>query len=167
MHFACANIQFSCRKRTVRVILCLGIWTIIAGSAIYRLQYSSAKPLTSLYLAHISHIPTRRHMVATKQLEQDCSSSRGTLGRRTNERDSGCRVNGLECQLVERSCTSQRPRKTPRTTKRHTRLLALGSILISIPTAVAQGCISLAQSSQCSAFNASSISTDSTLTGLL
>lgn len=48
-----------------------------------------------------------------------------------------------------------------------------GSLLLSVlaattlPGAMAQSCISLANSTQCPAFNASSISTDSTLTGLL
>ena len=39
--------------------------------------------------------------------------------------------------------------------------------LIAIPCAMAENCVSLAASTQCPAFNGSSISTDSTLTGLL
>lgn len=44
---------------------------------------------------------------------------------------------------------------------------ALLSILATAPAAMAQNCISLSGSTQCPAFNASSISTDSTLVGLL
>jgi hypothetical protein len=44
---------------------------------------------------------------------------------------------------------------------------ALLSILATVPTAMAQNCISLAGSTQCPAFNSSSISTDSTLVGFL
>lgn len=47
------------------------------------------------------------------------------------------------------------------------RRLIYALVLTNIPTAIAQSCISLADSTQCSGFNASSISTDSTLTGLL
>lgn len=45
--------------------------------------------------------------------------------------------------------------------------LLYGLVATAVPTAMAQSCISLANSTQCPAFNASSISTDSTLTGLL
>lgn len=44
---------------------------------------------------------------------------------------------------------------------------ALLSILATTPAAMAQNCISLKGSSQCPAFSSSSISTDSTLVGLL
>lgn len=40
-------------------------------------------------------------------------------------------------------------------------------VATALPAAMAQNCVSLAGSTQCSAFNTSSISTDSTLTGLL
>ena len=44
---------------------------------------------------------------------------------------------------------------------------ALLSILATAPAAMAQNCISLSGSTQCPAFSSSSISTDSTLVGLL
>jgi len=48
--------------------------------------------------------------------------------------------------------------------RRGTAICAL--LASSLPTAMAQSCVSLADSDTCSAFNASSISTDSTLVGL-
>lgn len=44
--------------------------------------------------------------------------------------------------------------------------LALGALALLAPVAFAQSCISLASSQACSAFNASSISTDSDLVNL-
>ena len=62
--------------------------------------------------------------------------------------------------------TIQRPRRARRRLEgRH--FLALGMLASTLHGASAQSCISLSQSSQCPAFNSSSISTDSTLTGLL
>jgi len=46
------------------------------------------------------------------------------------------------------------------------RSMFLGVIALLAPTALAQSCISLAESTTCPAFNASSISTDSALVGL-
>lgn len=46
------------------------------------------------------------------------------------------------------------------------RIAALAVVASSIPTAVAQSCISLRDSTECPAFNASSISTDRNLVGL-
>lgn len=64
-----------------------------------------------------------------------------------------------------RSTTPQRScgRKPLQTRRRLIYTLAA----TAIPSAMAQNCVSLAGSTQCPAFNSSSISTDSTLTGLL
>ena len=45
--------------------------------------------------------------------------------------------------------------------------ISCAGVAALLPVAAAQSCISLAASTQCPAFNASSISTDTTLTGLL
>jgi len=70
-----------------------------------------------------------------------------------------------ETQAV-RDAARQRP--APRsTTSSYWSRFTYGLLLTAIPTVVAQSCIPLANSARCPAFNASSISTDSTLTGLL
>ncbi|KAG8628323.1 hypothetical protein KVT40_004196 [Elsinoe batatas] len=71
-------------------------------------------------------------------------------------------VRGLyKTRRQEKPCHRQRRRR-----RRKLGLLATTSLLASIPSASAQSCISLQQSSQCSAFNASSISTDTFNIGL-
>ncbi|GAB7338880.1 hypothetical protein MBLNU457_5564t2 [Dothideomycetes sp. NU457] len=105
-------------------------------------------------------------MVGNTPSEQYCSSWQ-KFKRRSNKRETGIRVSGLECLHADQQLsTSQRSCKAPRVLQPHIQLLLLGVVVASIPAAVAQNCISLAQSTQCPAFNASSISTDSTLTGL-
>ena len=62
-------------------------------------------------------------------------------------------------------------RTTPRTKRRKLRAATRTTLCVllftTLPTSMAQKCISLSGSTQCSAFNRSSLSTDSTLVGLL
>ena len=60
-------------------------------------------------------------------------------------------------------CSSKRERGS----KGFNTRIALLSILAASPVAMAQNCISLSGSTQCSAFSSASISTDSTLVGFL
>lgn len=85
---------------------------------------------------------------------------------------------GWQCsrQLDQRSHAAhlesgeeRRPRrKCRRRRQRHISLATATSALLaaSIPSTMAQNCISLADSTTCPAFNASSVSTNSNLTGL-
>lgn len=61
--------------------------------------------------------------------------------------------------------SDSRPRRRGDVTNNWT-AVTCALLAASFQTAAAQGCISLRQSSVCSAFNASSISTDSAVTGL-
>ncbi|KAH8787593.1 hypothetical protein BGZ57DRAFT_755225 [Hyaloscypha finlandica] len=74
-------------------------------------------------------------------------------------------------QSSSSSCSSSRGARGDCSTKRKQRSTAFNtktallSVLAAAPGAMAQNCISLSGSTQCSAFNTSSISTDSTLVG--
>jgi len=59
------------------------------------------------------------------------------------------------------------PRERKHRSSRINTRTALLSILAAAPAVMAQNCISLSSSTQCSAFQSSSISTDSTLVGFL
>jgi hypothetical protein len=61
------------------------------------------------------------------------------------------------------NCSSKRKQRSMGLNTR----TALLSVLAAAPGALAQNCISLAGSTQCSAFSSASISTDSTLVGFL
>lgn len=60
----------------------------------------------------------------------------------------------------------QRSGRSHKTSKKCYRLV-YALALTAIPCVMAESCVSLASSTQCSAFNESSISTDSALAGLL
>lgn len=70
----------------------------------------------------------------------------------------------------QHSMASSRRTRTHRPSKRRKQTSASASTvlcaLLALPSAMAQSCISLAGSSQCPSFNASSISTGSSLVGL-
>src|ERR1700693_3633604 len=85
--------------------------------------------------------PPPRHPTMAQSSSSSCSSSRGARG---------------DCS------TKRKQRPTTFNTK-----TALLSVLAAAPGAMAQNCISLSGSTQCSAFSTSSISTDSTLVGFL
>ncbi|GAB7350756.1 hypothetical protein MBLNU459_g1304t1 [Dothideomycetes sp. NU459] len=74
------------------------------------------------------------------------------------------------CNSYLRDTASKRSNRRPiATSASHTRSLLYPLYVLiasTLPGILAQSCISLGRSTQCSAFNASSISTDSTLTGL-
>lgn len=91
-----------------------------------------------------------------------------------NEWEHGSRVEGIVGSEAHNHCLDEtcRQRRTQRKAKRR-RLIPSGTATVvctllasGLRTAMAQSCISLADSTACSAFNASSISTNSNLTGL-
>lgn len=108
------------------------------------------------------HWQLSHHLLYAKDERVDMSND--VLERRTHQ------GHGTERALCEKSrgnaiYTHMRVRER-RVAKRFRALYALTATVATLPSTVAQNCISLADSSECRAFSSASISTDSDLTGL-
>ena len=125
-------------------------------------------------------LPARNCVYEVKRRNQDMSgnASRGSLRQEQNtnqRRISRQHVAPQEQgQAITIPSTSSDMRIPARQRSGHLRItrksrcrFVAGLVVAAITSATAQSCVSLADSSQCSAFNTSSISTGNALTGLL